>query len=98
MRTLESFACPDGGTPLTWENFGASFLARRCQSCHASDAVDRQGAPRDYTFDTPAQVHRWRVRIFERAAAENDTMPPGPDDPPLRERMQLAQWLACSAR
>ena len=96
-RTLESFPCPDGGTALTYESFGKDFLDRACQTCHAFDAPDRKGAPNGYTFGTLAEVQRHRVRIFERAAAENDTMPPGPDDPPLAQRMKLAEWLACGA-
>jgi hypothetical protein len=97
-RTLESYPCPDGGTSLTYSNFGKNFLDRYCQTCHASDAPDRKGAPSAYSFGDPESVQRHRVRIFERSAAENDTMPPGPDDPPLALRLELAEWLACGAR
>ena len=38
----------------------------------------------------------WADRIFVRAAATNDSMPPGPDDPPQAERDDLAEWLACT--
>jgi hypothetical protein len=36
-------------------------------------------------------------RIFARAAGDNTSMPPGPDDPPEAERAMLAEWLACGA-
>ena len=45
------------------------------------------------TFD----VRRFRDRIFARAAIDNDSMPPGPDDPSLQERIMLADWLTCGA-
>jgi hypothetical protein len=96
-RGLESYPCPDGGTTLTYRSFGEPFLSVHCQKCHASGAPDRHGAPSGYTFDDREQVQRWRARIFARAAAENDSMPPGPDDPLLAERMKLAEWLACGA-
>ena len=97
-RTLASSPCPDGGTQLTYVNFGRSFMARYCQSCHASDARARAGAPSNYTFDDLPSIVAWRDRVFERSAAENDTMPPGPDDPPFAERMRLAEWLSCGPR
>jgi len=94
---IEDWDCPSTGTTLTYENFGASFMNAHCQSCHASTAVDREGAPGEFIFDTREQVARHADRIFARSAAENDSMPPGPDDPPLEERMKLAEWLACGA-
>lgn len=96
-QELSDHPCPPQGTPLTYSNFGAPFLDRYCQSCHGSAALDRRGAPGDFLFDTREQVSRQRDRIFVRSAAGNDTMPPGPSDPPLAERDQLADWLACGA-
>jgi uncharacterized membrane protein len=94
---IEDYPCPSGGTTLTYENFGADFMTRYCQSCHGSGATDRAGAPGEYIFDTQDQVKRHAERIFARSAAENDSMPPGPDDPTLEERTKLADWLACGA-
>jgi mono/diheme cytochrome c family protein len=94
---IEDHPCPPGGTTLTYRNFGGSFLDRYCQGCHGSAAVDRAGAPGEFIFDTPAQAQRHRARIFVRAAGPNDSMPPGPDDPPRAERDRLAEWLACGA-
>ena len=45
----------------------------------------------------PEQAHVSRERIFLRSAADNTTMPPGPDDPPIEERAKLAEWIACGA-
>ncbi|MDI1475953.1 hypothetical protein [Polyangium sp. y55x31] len=94
---MEDWACPPEGTQLTYENFGAAFMNAHCQSCHASTATDRAGAPGEFIFDTKSQIQRHRARIFARSAAENDSMPPGPDDPTLDDRMKLADWLACGA-
>jgi hypothetical protein len=89
--------CPPRGTTLTYESFGEGFLARRCQTCHGDNVEDRQGAPSKYSFDSPADVHRWIADIYDDSAGDNTSMPPGPDDPPLSERENLAEWLACGA-
>lgn len=89
--------CPPSGTSLRFETFGAPFMLAYCASCHGADSLDRQGAPGDFIFDTAAQIQRHRDRIFVRSAAGNDSMPPGPQDPPRRERDQLAEWLRCGA-
>lgn len=96
-ESLDERDCPDGSTTLTYETFGAPFLAVYCEGCHGADAVDRRGAPGEYVFDTHEQVTRHRARIFVRAAGGNDSMPPGPDDPSPGERELLAEWLACGA-
>jgi len=94
---LDGYPCPPGGTALGYENFGKPFLLSYCQSCHGSDSPDRRGAPGEFIFDTKEQAQRHRARIFVRSAAGNDSMPPGPVDPPLSERDKLAEWLACGA-
>lgn len=95
--TLEEYPCPPGGTKLTYESFGRDFLAANCQSCHGAPTYERKGAPSGYDFGSRDDVLRWRSRIFSRSAADNVTMPPGPDDPPGSERTKLAEWLACGA-
>ena len=95
-ETLDMESCPPD-SELTWDNFGGAFLASHCQRCHASDAEDRNGAPTSYTFDSADQVRELSERIFVRAAGDNTSMPPGPDDPPAEERELLAEWLACGA-
>jgi hypothetical protein len=95
--TLEDEPCPPGGTALTYDNFGAAFFGQWCEGCHAADAVHRHGAPHAYTFDTVEEIREHAARIFERAAASNTSMPPGPDDPSEPDRERLAEWLACGA-
>ena len=94
---IDDYPCPDAGTTLTYENFGEAFVDSYCNGCHGSAVTDRQGAPSSYVFDTRDQIAAARDRIFARAAADNDSMPPGPDDPPEAEREELAEWLACGA-
>jgi uncharacterized membrane protein len=92
---LESFDCPDEGTSLTYKNFGRAFLAAHCNKCHAADSSDRDGAPIAIVFDTHQQAQSLASRIFLRSAADNTSMPPGPDDPTDVERYDLAEWVAC---
>lgn len=95
--TIDEYPCPPGGTALTYESFGKTFLAQHCNDCHGADAGDRHGAPEAYRFDGVDQVRDLRDRIFVRAAASNTTMPPGPYDPDSDDRERLADWLACGA-
>lgn len=95
--TLEDRQCPPNGTTLTYASFGAAFFGTYCQSCHGAPLDQRNGAPAGYDFGTREDIAHWRSRIFSRAAADNTTMPPGPDDPPAEKREQLAEWLACGA-
>jgi uncharacterized membrane protein len=94
---MADYACPPGGTTLTYDSFGREFLATQCNTCHARDATTRHGAPEAYHFDTLADIHARADRIFVRAAGPNTSMPPGPYDPPADERDRLAEWLACGA-
>jgi uncharacterized membrane protein len=96
-ETIDQHPCPPGGTTLTYANFGKHFIDGYCQACHGSASTARGGAPGDYIFDTLDQIQRHRDRIYVRAAASNDSMPPGPDDPPREARDRLAEWLACGA-
>jgi hypothetical protein len=95
--SIDDYPCPPEGTKLTYESFGRAFLAENCQTCHGQGASDRKGAPEGFDFGTLDQVRQRRARIFVRAAADNVTMPPGPDDPPSADRYHLAEWLACGA-
>lgn len=94
---LADYECPPEGTEHTYDNFGKGFMSLYCNDCHSVAAEERRGAPQAYIFDTYDQVHVLRERIFIRAAADNITMPPGPDDPPEHERIKLAEWIACGA-
>lgn len=94
---LEDAECPPGGTALTYENFGHTFMDAWCKGCHGAAVLDRQGAPPAYVFDTHEQVQRWADRIYARSAGTNDSMPPGPEDPSDQARDELEEWLACGA-
>ena len=95
--TIDEQPCPPSGTTLTYASFGAPFMERHCQKCHGAPPSEREGAPSSFDFGSQADVARHRDRIFVRSAADNTTMPPGPDDPSPEERAKLAEWLACGA-
>lgn len=95
--TIEDRSCPPEGTKLTYANFGKGFMDANCQKCHGQRSSGRNGAPGDFDFASVDDVRAHKSRIFARAAADNTTMPPGPDDPPEGEREKLAEWLVCGA-
>lgn len=82
---------------LTWANFGEGFVLDNCQACHASDAVDRHGAPPDVAFDTLDDVLKWQDRIVARAGSDLGGMPPAGGVSEVDRRLLLA-WMACSLR
>jgi uncharacterized membrane protein len=93
----EEAHCPPNGTPLTYDAFANPFFTRYCNECHGRHVRERHGAPDGYFFDTHDDILQWKEHIYERSAGENDSMPPGPDDPPVEARAELAEWLACGA-
>jgi hypothetical protein len=97
-ESIDEHPCPPGGTDLTYENFGKFYFNKYCNYCHSAQIDERQGAPQNYVFNSRAAIAQHRERVFARAAGENDSMPPGPDDPPDAEREKLADWLACGAK
>ncbi len=98
LVTLDEYPCPDGGTTLSYVNFGYHFMEEWCNSCHSAPDGARNGAPDAYVFATQADVIEYKDRIFARAADTNNSMPPGPDMIPSQQRVDLAIWLACGAR
>ena len=94
---IDDYPCPPEGTTYGWDDFGHAFFVDYCNGCHGAGVDERHGAPAAYVFDTHAEVQALAPRIFARAAADNTSMPPGPDDPPEVERYALAEWLACGA-
>ena len=94
--------CPTTST-LTYANFGMSFLAKYCQTCHASTVTGaaRNGAPDDHTFDQLVDIRTLADHMDELAgagpAAVNTVMPPTAPKPTEAERRQLSEWLACDA-
>jgi hypothetical protein len=90
--SIDDHPCPQGGTTLTYQNFGSGFFAAWCIRCH--------GGPNGYSsrsFTTAFDIRANKDRIFVNAAADNAFMPPGPDGPTSKEREDLADWLACGA-
>lgn len=95
--------CPDGGSSLTYENFGEKFFQDYCLSCHSVSSANRNGAPDDHNFDTLADVEIMKAHIDQYAgsgpSATNTKMPPeGNPAPSEDERKQLSEWLACGPK
>ncbi len=89
--------CPPDSA-VTWQSFGQGFLLDHCVGCH-SDLLEedyRMGAPLDADFNTQQQTQDWLVRLYERAADENTTMPPV-DSVSAEQRYLFGEWLACGA-
>ncbi len=87
-------ACAEAAV-VTWNSWGQGFLIEACQGCHASEALDRFGAPEDVSFDTVDDAWHWAERILDRAASDPATMPPQGgvvDD----DRQRLVWWLTCA--
>lgn len=94
--------CPDGGTPLTYNNFGKPFMEQYCTGCHSSELVgeQRMGAPSFHDFDSLFGIKAVSDHIDETTAAGpaaiNRGMPPdGEPQPSDAERYQLGEWIAC---
>ena len=83
---------------LTYESFGAPFIANWCRGCHSAGLPGdmRQDAPADSNFDTLDEVHTWSDGIASLAGGDPATMPPagGPSDD---ERALLVEWMTCGA-
>jgi uncharacterized membrane protein len=84
--TAADVTCPSGST-LTYANFGASFLADHCLSCHTS-----QQRP---TLTSQAQVQA-NASAIVNAAVMSTVMPQG-TAVSTAERKLLGEWLACGA-
>lgn len=89
--------CPTG-TFLTYANFGASFLNKYCNSCHAADVPKekRAGAPLTANFDTASDAILWRNAILARATGPAASMPPA-GKPAASDQAALTEWLGCGA-
>ena len=93
--------CAAGAPPVdpapcdvTWENYAQGFFIAYCQTCHATTAPDRHGAPADVAFDTEAQALRHLDAIRATVLDDGARMPPGgglTDD----ELGWLAVYLDC---
>ncbi|HEX7664594.1 MAG TPA: hypothetical protein VF407_08790 [Polyangiaceae bacterium] len=102
--TTSSTTTDDGGAPvatdpnaITYDNFARGFFDQWCQSCHAANVTDRNGAPDDIFFDTRDDIWRLRTQVYAQAAGANASMPIGPHGPTDADREKLADWLSCGA-
>lgn len=78
----------------TWDNFGAGFVQRECQTCHSLTSSNRNGAPTEVNFDDAQSVWDWSERVMARAI-EGETMPPqGGVHEDDRARLEI--WLRCA--
>ena len=79
--------------PPTYDNWAQGFLGGKCQSCHASTAPNRHGAPPNVFFDTEEAAMEWSERIYVTIFEEGSMPPSGgvTND----ERILLEQWLEC---
>lgn len=83
---LEPVSCPTGST-LTYQNFGATFMANNCAHCH--DAKEKP------TLATQAQIQAHADDILQEAVYT--TAMPEDSAMTLSERSQLGEWIACGA-
>ena len=101
LSFLLFFSCGrDGDTgidcrqPPTYDTWVQGFLEGKCQSCHASTAPNRHGAPASVFFDSEEAAIAWSDRIYSTIFEEGSMPPSGGvtnDD-----RILLEQWLECS--
>lgn len=95
--------CPDGGTALTYENFGQEFVADFCLRCHSVEVEgdDREDAPSDHNFDTHFECMAFADHMDQKAGSgpesTNEAMPPSAPRPTTEQRAMLSEWLACGA-
>jgi hypothetical protein len=96
--------CPDGGSTLTYDNFGKKFMQDYCLRCHSVNVTgnDRIGAPDDHNFDELVDIEVFKDHIDQYSGSgpskTNTTMPPTDPKPSLEERQKLAEWLACGPK
>ena len=79
---------------LSWETFGQGFLTEACQTCHASTASDRHGAPPTVTFDTAELAWSFADTILGSATGETPFMPPE-GGTTADDQQRLQWWLTC---
>lgn len=95
--------CPPGGTTLTYQNFGQSFMGTYCLRCHNSALTGnaRHDAPSDINFNTVEEVRAEAKDVDKQAGASatitNEEMPPDGEKPSVEDRRKLSEWLACGA-
>ncbi len=86
--------CPEGGTDLTYDNFGRDFFSNNCTSCHSPGSGEAEA--QDKPFDSQAAIQAEAEEIYEQAVA-GTAMPPG-GGPSAEDRQKLGEWLSCGAK
>jgi uncharacterized membrane protein len=81
---------------ITYNNFGQSFIEKECQGCHGSFIAgnQRQGAPLEFTYDTPEEVWEDAELILVTSTGKDAIMPPADGVFP-EDRLRLEIWLRC---
>jgi hypothetical protein len=87
-----SALCTDAGSPLTYDNFGASFLSSYCVSCHGGSRSSG-----GVSLATAADASRYATAIVSAAGTRASMPPSGAAAPSAAERAELVQWLSCGA-
>ena len=90
----DSYAWCDDQPVVTWDNFGAGFVTEHCQTCHASTADNRVGAPEDVTFDSKEEVWAQKERVLARVLDSGDMPPQGGTTGDDDRRLEI--WLTCA--
>ena len=77
---------------LNYHNFGDAFMTQYCLGCHASESLNREGAPTTITLESLKNIQDNREAIIREI--QEETMPP--QGGVAEETRQLAEeWLNC---
>ena len=79
----EGPACDDPAAEMR----GAAVVMGTCLSCHSVDSANRQSAPPNINFDTPADIDAHEARIRARAIDKS----PSPMPPPAAATLSNSQ-------
>ena len=84
--TAESLTCPPDST-LTYDNFGATFMADNCLSCHTTKEQPH--------LTSVAAIRSHTKKIISEAVTSTSM----PQDASMSddERALLGEWLTCGA-
>ena len=85
-------SCPDGGTGLTYDNFGRTFMTAYCIACHAGARVEK-----GVLLNSASSVRTFASQSNAQAGVGASMPPPGVPAPTATERQQLSQWIGCGA-
>jgi hypothetical protein len=81
---------------ITYDTFGAGFLATYCNGCHSAAVADRRGAPPSVVFDTREQAATFATRILARRDPPPNITPMPPAGGVVAEDDEKLQiWLQC---